>query len=445
MRRPWREGPWRPWEERRRLEREAHNGEAAHGGADGDQLKALRLKSPGVASGHMAASTFMLPRWLRDVARAGLRNHYTFDLENCHPTRFRIFEELRGRAERHTGKNCGEGAVPEAPLRWRVTAHEMTTFPMMDYALEFQRTVRALVAEDCSKNRDVLKRLRNETARPRELLCYVLNTAQERELIDRVANVVHRLDGNVLAYEHDGLFLEFEGDLGLLRNEIKSVLGEFAFTLKPQLSVQSALEAAEAVICKNAGPHTLAEAPRLRHEGIPADASWDFRPGRDADTRGPRQHAVPSARDLQDPLGHWAEVLVRPGQEDLGHDRGFRHRRAQMDRPGRVPARSVRLQDGLAHGGERCGRAFYRKGDDRPQEGGSGNFKVDLESLHLQSNARLGRLQDPLGRQLPVDQIDRCFYWTDAARFRKMLKKTKLGERVVHAEELGRKAGGEAG
>ena len=133
----------------------------------------------------------------------------------------------------------------------------MTTFPMMDYALEFQRTVRALVAEDCSKNRDVLKRLRDETARPRELLCYVLNTAQERELIDRVVNVVHRLDGDVLAYEHDGLFLEFEGDLGLLRNEIKSSLGEFAFTLKPQLSVQSALEAAEAVICKNAGPHTL--------------------------------------------------------------------------------------------------------------------------------------------------------------------------------------------
>ena len=29
----------------------------------------------------------------------------------------------------------------------RVTAHKMTTFPMMDYALEFQRTVRVLVAE----------------------------------------------------------------------------------------------------------------------------------------------------------------------------------------------------------------------------------------------------------------------------------------------------------
>ena len=213
------------------------------GGADGDQLKA------GVASGHMAA--FMLPRWLRDVARAGLRNHYTFDLENCHPTLIAarhdsaflknfVAERNAILAKTHPDRT----AAKELHLRllyggsienW-VKAHETTTFPMMDYALKFQRTVRALVAEDCSKNRDVLKRLRNETARPRELLCYVLNTAQERELIDRVVNVVHRLDGDVLAYEHDGLFLEFEGDLGLLRNEIKSVLGEFA---KPQLSVQS--------------------------------------------------------------------------------------------------------------------------------------------------------------------------------------------------------------
>ena len=77
----------------------------------------------------------------------------------------------------------------------------------------------------------MLKQLRNEP-RP-ELLCYVLNTAQKRELID---SHVHSLDGNVLAYKHDGLFLEFEGNLGLLRNEIKS--GEFAFTLKPQLTAR---------------------------------------------------------------------------------------------------------------------------------------------------------------------------------------------------------------
>ena len=168
------------------------------GGADGDQ------KNPGVASGHMAASTFMLPRWLRDVARAGLRNHYTFDLENCRPTLIAarhdsaflknfVAERNAILAKTHPDRT----AAKELYLRllyggsienW-VKAHEMTTFPMMDYALEFQRTVRALVAEDCSKNRDVLKRLRDETARPRELLCYVLNTAQERELIDRVVNV----------------------------------------------------------------------------------------------------------------------------------------------------------------------------------------------------------------------------------------------------------------
>ena len=182
-------------------------GEAAHGRGGRGSVEGAPL---GSASGHMAASTFMLPRWLRDVARAGLR-------KNCHPTLIAarhdsaflknfVAERNAVLAKTHPDRT----AAKELCLRllyggsienW-VTAHEMTTFPMMDYALEFQRTV----------NRDVLKRLRNETARPRELLCYVLNTAQERELIDRVVNVVHRLDGNVLAYKHDGLFLAFEGD-----------------------------------------------------------------------------------------------------------------------------------------------------------------------------------------------------------------------------------------
>ena len=82
---------------------------AAHGGGRGS-VEGAPLEEPGVASGHMAASTFMLPRWLRGCATT-------------------------------TRSTC---------------------------------------------------------------LCYVLNTAQERELIDRVVNVVHGLDGNVLAYEHDG-------------------------------------------------------------------------------------------------------------------------------------------------------------------------------------------------------------------------------------------------
>ena len=352
------------------------------GGADGDQLKAIRLKNPGVASGHMAASTFMLPRMLRDVARAGLRNHYTFDLENCHPTLIAarhdsaflknfVAERNAILAKTHPDRT----AAKELYLRllyggsienW-VKAHEMTTFPMMDYALEFQRTVRALVAEDCSKNRDVLKRLRDETARPRELLCYVLNTAQERELIDRVVSVVHRLDGDVLACEKRRSLLGVRGRFGPAPQRDQVRAGRVRFHAEATALGSERARGGRGGDLQERRPahsgalecqgHPLAGAPRLRHEGIhiPADASRDFRPGRDADTRGPRQHAVPSARDLQDPLGHWAQVLVRPGQEDLGHDRGFRHRRAQVDRPGRVPARSVRLQDGLAYGGERRG------------------------------------------------------------------------------------------
>ena len=201
------------------------------GGADGDQLKALRLKNQECQRAH---GGFHLHAARRGQSRAAQPLHVRPGELPPHtyrgPTRFRSFEELRGRAERRAGKdaprpNCSKGAVPEAPLRWQHRAlGDLARDDDLSDALEFQSTVRALVAEDCSKNRDVLKRLRNETARPRE----------------RVVNVVHRLDGNVLAYERDGLFLEFEGDLGLLRNEM------------PQLSV-----AAEAAICKDAGTHTL--------------------------------------------------------------------------------------------------------------------------------------------------------------------------------------------
>ena len=233
-------------------------GEAAHGRGGRGSVEGDPIEEPG--SGQRAHGGFHLHA-AEMVERRGQHptliaaRHDSAFLKNFVAERNAILAKTH--PDRTAAKELYLRLLYGGSIENWVKAHETTTFPMMDYALEFQRTVRALVAEDCSKNRDVLKRLRDETARPRELLCYVLNTAQERELIDRVVNVVHRLDGDVLAYEHDGLFLEFEGDLGLLRNEIKSALGEFAFTLKPQLSVQSALEAAEAVICKNAGPHTL--------------------------------------------------------------------------------------------------------------------------------------------------------------------------------------------
>ena len=61
------------------------------------------------------------------MARAGLRNHYTFDLENCHPTLIaarhdsaflKNFVAARWQRRTPTGP-ASEGAVPEAPLRWQ--------------------------------------------------------------------------------------------------------------------------------------------------------------------------------------------------------------------------------------------------------------------------------------------------------------------------------------
>ena len=126
----------------------------------------------------------MLPRWMRDVARAGLRNRYTFNLANCHPHDSAFLKNFVAERDAVPAKTHPDrAAAQELYLRLLYggsVAHKRTTFPMMDYALEFQRMVRALVAEGCSKNRDILRRLRDKTARPRELLCYVLNTAQHR-------------------------------------------------------------------------------------------------------------------------------------------------------------------------------------------------------------------------------------------------------------------------
>ena len=49
-----------------------------------EEATELKLLDPGVCSGHLAASTFVFPRWFRSLCRAGLEDHYTFDLTNAH-------------------------------------------------------------------------------------------------------------------------------------------------------------------------------------------------------------------------------------------------------------------------------------------------------------------------------------------------------------------------
>ena len=128
------------------------------------------------------------------------------------------------------------------------------------------------------------------------------------------------------------------------------MLGEFAFTLKPQLSVQSALEAAEAVICKDAGTRAL--------------ELWNARDIRWRERHAYVMKAFTSQRIIfgqvvmRTPVVHVSmpyrvhEIfkILSDTEDKRWYDPAKKSQKTQVDRPGRAPARSVRLQDGLAHG-----------------------------------------------------------------------------------------------
>ena len=59
---------------------------------------------------------------------------------------------------------------------------------------------------------ELLQQLSEEDpSRAMELLQYVLNTKEERRVMDSVGEAVRRLGGTVMTYEHDGLFVHAPG------------------------------------------------------------------------------------------------------------------------------------------------------------------------------------------------------------------------------------------
>ena len=95
----------------------------------------------------------------------------------------------------------------------------------------------------------LLAKLRQRTARPVEYLQYALNTARERELIDKVVlRLGEHRNAAVLAFEHDGLFLYWPDEPEKLRGLIESALCSFRYTVKPTMPLREALQAAARVM-----------------------------------------------------------------------------------------------------------------------------------------------------------------------------------------------------
>ena len=82
-----------------------------------------------------------------------------------------------------------------------------------------------------------------------EYLQYALNTARERELIDKVVlRLGEHHNAAVLAFEHDGLFLYWPDEPEKLRGLIESALCGFRYTVKPTMPLREALQAAARVM-----------------------------------------------------------------------------------------------------------------------------------------------------------------------------------------------------
>ena len=81
------------------------------------------------------------------------------------------------------------GALPEIVERFRVEQEEISR-------------------RDQEANQEILRVLQAEDpGRAAEVLQYVLNTAEERRVMDKVEEALQQMGGRVLAFEHDGLFV----------------------------------------------------------------------------------------------------------------------------------------------------------------------------------------------------------------------------------------------
>ena len=198
------------------------------------------FKSPlGIVTAHFATSTFAQPNWLRSLLRSGLPGHFVFDLENCHlavlrerhqPAADSALETYFQDRERILRDTHADRTVAKqlflrllyggSILAWKRT-HRLGEFATEQFAERFAAEMAAMRQADCQNHTQLLAKLRQRTARPVEYLQYALNTARERELIDKVVlRLGERHNAAVLAFEHDGLFLYWPDEPEKLRGLI---------------------------------------------------------------------------------------------------------------------------------------------------------------------------------------------------------------------------------
>ena len=194
-------------------------------GAGGTGIEVFdKLTASGVNARTVGRSLFSLPGWLRDMARAGLGSCYVLDMANAHPniqhrrhpglTALREYVQNREAVLKKIPGSRDAGKLLFIRLiyggHWKVWCDEEGVDPLLlpDIVEQFRLDQEQVAENDARMNADLLKTLASEEpGRAGELLQYVLNTQEERRVMDAVTKAVERLGGRVLTPEHDGLFV----------------------------------------------------------------------------------------------------------------------------------------------------------------------------------------------------------------------------------------------
>jgi hypothetical protein len=138
--------------------------------------------------------------------------------------------------------------------------------PVPKFATLFERDMAEARRRDLAAVDEAdLHKIREESARVEEFVQYMLNTVQERACIDAIAAVINQSGGSILAYEHDGLYIHYEGDIDTLKAQIISATTT-PTTIVPTKSIDDALKRAYEVI--------KSQAPVFAKLVTRTDAGW---------------------------------------------------------------------------------------------------------------------------------------------------------------------------
>jgi hypothetical protein len=225
---------------------------------ESEDVAVERFLSTGISKTFIQVSSFALPGWLRDVCRSGLRNRYVLDLVNAHPyivskrhpdlVHLREYVDNRDAilVQTHSDRKIAKQLYLRLLYGGSANAWSRSHghAPVPPFAALYARDLNEARKRDVAAiPEDEMVKIRELSARVEDFVQYVLNTAEERDIVDNIGTLVTRAGGSILAYEHDGLYIHFEGNCAELKEQITAAL-MVPVTIVPVKSVEDAMKRA---------------------------------------------------------------------------------------------------------------------------------------------------------------------------------------------------------